>query len=113
MLGPVVVGFSLFSQRHAEPRPAGKKAPSPVPAFVVGFAVLAVLRSVHVIPDQAAATAKLVAGWLTILAMAALGLGVDLRSVRQVGARVMTAVAGALGAIICLAVLLIHLLPAR
>jgi uncharacterized integral membrane protein (TIGR00698 family) len=113
MLGPVVVGFSLFSQRHAEPRPAGKRAPSPVPAFVVGFAVLAVLRSVHVIPDQAAATAKLVAGWLTILAMAALGLGVDLRSVRQVGARVMTAVAGALGAIICLAVLLIHLLPAR
>jgi uncharacterized membrane protein YadS len=42
--------------------------------------------------------------------MAALGLGVDLQAVRQVGARVVTAVAGSLGALICLAILLIHTL---
>ena len=109
MLGPVVVGFSLL-RRRVPTHASSKKTPSPVPLFVVGFAVLAALRSIHAIPDDAADAAKLVAGWLTIAAMAALGLGVDLQSVRQVGGRVMAAVAGALGALICLAILLIHVL---
>ena len=109
MLGPVVVGFSVMHKRSAEAKAAGKR-PSPVPAFVIGFAVLATLRSVHVIPDAAATDAKLVAGWLTIGAMAALGLGVDLQSVRQVGGRVVGAVAGSLVALICLAILLIYTL---
>jgi uncharacterized integral membrane protein (TIGR00698 family) len=113
MLGPVVIGFSLLRKRRAVAGAEAKKQPSPVPTFVIGFAVLATLRSLHVIPDNAAAAAKLVAGWLTIGAMAALGLGVDLHSVRKVGGRVMGAVAGSLVALICLAVTLIHLLGLR
>jgi uncharacterized integral membrane protein (TIGR00698 family) len=109
MLGPVVIGFSVFHKRSAAARTMGKR-PSPVPAFVVGFALLATLRSLHIIPDGAAAAAKLVAGWLTIGAMAALGLGVDLQSVRQVGGRVIGAVAGSLVALMCLAILLIRTL---
>ena len=109
MLGPVVVGFSIMHKRSGEAKTTGKR-PSPVPAFVIGFAVLATLRSVHIIPDAAATDAKLVAGWLTIGAMAALGLGVDLQSVRQVGGRVVGAVAGSLVALICLAILLIYTL---
>jgi uncharacterized integral membrane protein (TIGR00698 family) len=110
MLGPVVVGFSLLRKRGAPSDHRASNRSSPVPAFVVGFAVLATLRSLHVIPDDAAAAAKLIAGWLTIAAMAALGLGVDLHSVRKVGGRVIGAVAGSLAALICLAVALIHLL---
>ena len=113
MLGPVVVGFSLLRKRGAAASHAVTKRPSPVPAFVVGFAVLAALRSFHVIPDDVAAAAKLVAGWLTIAAMAALGLGVDLHSVRKVGGRVIAAVAGSLTALIALAVLLIQVLHIR
>jgi uncharacterized membrane protein YadS len=109
MLGPVVIGFSIFRGRDRTISAVGKR-PSPVPAFVVGFAVLAALRSMHVIPDGAATAAKLVAGWLTIVAMAALGLGVDVHSVRKVGARVAVGVAGSLAAIIGLAILLIRLL---
>lgn len=110
MLGPVVIAFSLMRKRVTATHASQNKSPSPVPLFVVGFAVLAALRSVHVIPDAAGDAAKVLAGWLTIAAMAALGLGVDLQSVRQVGGRVITAVAGALGALVCLAILLIHLL---
>lgn len=113
MLGPVVIGFSLMTRRTRTVVDSTRKTPSPVPAFVVGFAVLAALRSAHVISDDVAAGAKLVAGWLTIAAMAALGLGVDLHSVRKVGARVVAAVAGSLGALICLAILLIHVLRIR
>jgi uncharacterized integral membrane protein (TIGR00698 family) len=113
MLGPVVIGFSLLRRRGAPADSAAGKRPSPVPAFVVGFAVLATLRSLHFIPDDVANATKLVAGWLTIGAMAALGLGVDLQGVRQVGIRVMSAVAGSLAALICLAILLIQLLGLR
>ena len=112
MLGPVVVGFSVVQKQRGDAKTAGKR-PSPVPAFVVGFALLATLRSLHVIPDAGANAAKLVAGWLTIGAMAALGLGVDLQSVRQVGGRVMSAVAGSLVALISLAIVLIHTLGIR
>ena len=81
-----------------------------VPWFVVGFTLLAVLRSSGAIGDGEANAAKLVAGWLTILAMAGLGLSVDVRSVRAVGARVVVAVAGSLVVLIGLAVALIRVL---
>ncbi|HEY4304238.1 MAG TPA: putative sulfate exporter family transporter [Gemmatimonadaceae bacterium] len=109
MLGPVVIAFSILHKRSAEAKAMGKR-PSPVPAFVIGFIVLATLRSLHFIPDNAAAGAKLIAGWLTIGAMAALGLGVDLQSVRKVGGKVIGAVAGSLVALICLAIVLIRVL---
>ena len=86
MLGPVVMFFAL-RERAGDGRGAmGVK--KLVPWFVIGFVILAVLRSLHVIPDVAANDAKLVAGWMTIAAMAALGLSVDVRTVRNVGGRV-------------------------
>jgi len=107
MLGPVVMFFALRRRGASGQK---KSATSIVPLFVLGFVVLAALRSFHLISDDVAAWAKIVAGWLTIGAMAALGLGVDLRSVRQVGARVMAAVAGSLVSLIVLAILLIRVI---
>lgn len=120
MLGPVVTFFAIRNRGAGSPTiEPGARAPHAalqlprtafryVPWFVIGFIVLATLRSTHVVPDEAAAIAKSVAGWLTIAAMAALGLGVDVRSVRRVGARVMTAVGGSLAALLVLAIALIH-----
>jgi len=121
MLGPVVMFFSLIGRRDSglgAPSDAAtsslpKRRASLVPWFVTGFVVLAALRSTHVIPDVVANEAKLVAGWLTIAAMAGLGLSVDLRSVRRVGSRVATAVAGSLIALIATAILLIRVLALR
>ena len=108
MLGPVVLFFSL---RHASgEHPARVRRGKLVPWFVLGFIVLAALRSFGVVPDAGANAAKLIASWLTIAAMAALGLASDLRSVRRVGARVMLAVGGSLAALLMLAVSLIQLL---
>jgi uncharacterized integral membrane protein (TIGR00698 family) len=109
MLGPVVLFFALRARRAG-----GGAARIPVtrlvPWFVVGFTVLAALRSTGIIADSQANDAKVVAGWLTILAMAGLGLSVDVRAVRAVGARVVTAVAGSLAILIVLAVVLIRVL---
>jgi uncharacterized integral membrane protein (TIGR00698 family) len=112
MLGPVVLFFSLRARRNhasdaAAPRTSWTKL---VPPFVLGFIVLAALRSVGIIPDAVAGGAKTLSTWLMIGAMAGLGLSVDLASVTRVGARVMAAVAGSLVTIILLAIGLIKLL---
>jgi len=112
MLGPVVVFFSLRRRnRHADVRGAPRAAL--VPWFVIGFVLLATLRSLGAIPAPSAAVAKVAAGWLTIGAMAALGLSVDVHAVRRVGARVVVAVGGSLVALMLLAVGLIRLLAIR
>jgi len=112
MLGPVVVFFSLRKHDHSRGDSRVSRG-ALVPWFVIGFVLLATLRSVGVIPDTSAAIAKIVAGWLTIAAMAALGLSVDIHAVRRVGSRVVVAVAGSLVALMILAIGLIRLLAIR
>ncbi len=112
MLGPVVVFFAL--RNHALAGNGAKiKLSRIVPWFVVGFVVLATMRSTGAVPDAASDAAKRIAGWLTIAAMAALGLSVDVRTVRQVGPRVALAVAGSLATLLVLAVVLIRTVGIR
>jgi uncharacterized integral membrane protein (TIGR00698 family) len=108
MLGPVVLFFSL--RRGASSDAPAVRRGALVPWFVAGFVLLAALRSFGAVPDAAANASKVVASWLTIAAMAALGLASDLRSVRRVGARVMLAVGGSLAVLLVLAVSLIRVL---
>jgi uncharacterized integral membrane protein (TIGR00698 family) len=111
MLGPVVLFFALRSRRSSGGSGESKLSLGKlVPWFVVGFIALAVLRSTGLIADNQASGAKLVAGWLTIAAMAGLGLSVDIRAVKAVGTRVVVAVGGSLATLIVLAVVLIKAL---
>jgi uncharacterized integral membrane protein (TIGR00698 family) len=98
MLGPVVLGMSLFAQRL---RPgivrnrSNRRHPrltELVPWFIVGFLLTLVLRSLGLIPRPVLAPLTGAASLLTTLAMAALGLGVDVRAVAKSGARVTLAV---------------------
>ncbi|MEO6877419.1 MAG: putative sulfate exporter family transporter, partial [Gemmatimonadaceae bacterium] len=79
MLGPVVVFFALRTHRGSAAALSFWKV---VPWFVLGFVVLAALRSAGAIPDALSNAAKSASGWFMIAAMAALGLGVDVRAVR-------------------------------
>ncbi len=109
LLGPVVLGFALARPRRgpARPRPALGQL---VPWFIVGFLVLAVVRSNEVLPGAQVYQMQLMAQTLTILAMAGLGLSVDLRALRRIGARVALSAGLGLLALVGLAVALIHLL---
>jgi uncharacterized integral membrane protein (TIGR00698 family) len=117
MLGPVVVFFALRSRRNRGSRGATPGAALPlarlVPWFIVGFLVLAALRSTGALPAMVAEPTRAVSGWLTIVAMAALGLGVDLRAVARVGRSVVLTVVGSLAMLVALGVSLIHLLHIR
>lgn len=89
MLGPVCVVLSLVA-----PEKAGKTADLShvVPWFILGFIALAACRSFGWVPDAARAPAATTAGAFTVMSMAALGLGVDVRSVAQAGPRVILTV---------------------
>jgi uncharacterized membrane protein YadS len=96
-LGPIVVGFSLFG-RALRKDGAGYSTATRfnpfqlVPWFIIGFLVLAALRSFEILPASAAAPVLRVASLLTVVSMAALGLGVDITILRRVGGKVTAAV---------------------
>ena len=84
MLGPVVVGLSLLAPRLGGPQgdPAEPRRFDPfklVPWFILGFLALAACRSLGLVPDLAVGPITRAAGLLTVVSMAALGLGVDVR----------------------------------
>jgi uncharacterized integral membrane protein (TIGR00698 family) len=102
MLGPVVLFFALRSRRGGVP---GSMPPAGVllPWFVVGFLVLAAARSLGLVPEALSDGARTLSAWLTAVAMAALGMGVDLRAVRATGRPLLLAVLGGAAIVVLLA----------
>jgi uncharacterized integral membrane protein (TIGR00698 family) len=100
-LGPVLVGFSVMARRD-ERRVAGAGAAprfqllTLLPWFVIGFVLLSLLRTAGVLPAAEAAPLRTASHWLTLVAMAALGLGVDVRGLRHVGRPVVLTVLASL-----------------
>jgi uncharacterized integral membrane protein (TIGR00698 family) len=102
MLGPVVLGFSLFAGRlrpasaHARSNRHGPRLNELVPWFIVGFLIVLMVRSLGLIPEALLPSITRTATILTTVAMAALGLGVDVRIVARTGGRVTLAVTASL-----------------
>lgn len=104
LLGPVILFFTFRNRKVGEQK---LTTGSVVPWFIAGFLVLAAARSLGLIPAEVAGPVREVSRWMTVLAMAALGLGVDVRILGQVGARVVAAVTGSLLVLIALSATLI------
>jgi uncharacterized membrane protein YadS len=113
LLGPLVVALSVIRSRKGAEGVEDRRLPPLgrlVPWFVIGFLVMALVRSVGVIPDVLMRPLDLAAGALTVLAMAGLGLGVDVRSVASAGFRISAVVTGSLLLLAAMAVGLVRLL---
>ena len=113
MLGPVVLVLSLLRSRisGAEGNVSNKLGLFQlVPWFILGFLALASVRSLGLIPDAALRPITVTAGFLTVISMAALGLGVDIRVVGRLGGRVTFAVVSSLIVLIAVSLLLIRVL---
>jgi len=102
MLGPVVLGFSLFATRlrSDSTKVANEKQrlrlTELVPWFIIGFQLVLIARSVGLIPQGLLAPLTRIAALLTTVAMGALGLGVDVRVVAHTGIRVTLAITASL-----------------
>jgi uncharacterized integral membrane protein (TIGR00698 family) len=106
MLGPVVLLMSVLASRLREetdepapevtagdrPKPGKPALHQLVPWFIVGFLVVAGLRTAGLIPNTVLPPTAFVAHLMTTVSMAALGLGVDIRVVAKAGLRVTAAV---------------------
>lgn len=120
MLGPVVLCVSLVMRRSRGQtgahetilpnRPAHDRLSlhELVPWFIVGFLVFAGLRTIGVIPASALDPIRTTANVLTTVAMAALGLSVDVRVIASASVRVATAVILSLIVLGCFSLLLIR-----
>jgi uncharacterized integral membrane protein (TIGR00698 family) len=107
LLGPVILFFAFRNRKVGEQK---LSAGSVVPWFIAGFLVLAAARSLGLIPAEVAEPVREVSRWMTVLAMAALGLGVDVRVLGRVGPRVIAAVTASLLVLITLSATLIFAL---
>ncbi|MEO9168350.1 MAG: putative sulfate exporter family transporter, partial [Aestuariivirga sp.] len=102
MLGPVVLLVSLLTSKlrtENQPISTGENSKSAkldishlVPWFIVGFLIVASLRTAGLIPPVILQPTAIIANLLTTISMAALGLGVDVRVVAKAGLRVTSAV---------------------
>ena len=126
MLGPVVFVLSLVAGRLEKPVVhrgavvAGETAPVTqrrgvpihrlVPWFIVGFLVLDGLRSMDLVPHAALVPIAAIANVLTVVAMAALGLGVDVRVVARAGGTATSTVVVSLLALVGISFCLIRVL---
>jgi len=84
MLGPACLAVSLFSKDLCEEssRPPLHQL---VPWFIIGFLAMVALRSADLIPVGMQPRLAAAATLLTVASMAALGLGVDVRTVSKAG----------------------------
>ena len=117
MLGPVVLALSLMMRRQqAIAGRAAGRAPTRlnigrlVPWFILGFLALAALRSLDLLPAPLLRPIATVTSALTVLSMAALGLGTDLKILAKAGGRVSLAVTISLLIMLTLSIGLIRLL---
>ena len=102
LLGPVCLVLSLVAPRlPPQPQPGELSEASTVtrprlaqlvPWFILGFLLLMVCRSAGWVPAPLLAPINNIAGVLTVISMAALGLGVDVRAVVRAGAAVTSSV---------------------
>ena len=110
MLGPVVLFFALRTHNRFGRPPSLTKL---VPWFIVGFLALAALRASGIVPATWVAPTRVASTNLTIIAMAALGLSADVRTVAKAGSRVIGAVSLSLTVLVVLGIGIIHLLHIR
>ncbi|QWG19839.1 putative sulfate exporter family transporter [Bradyrhizobium sediminis] len=96
MLGPVVACIAVAARGlRGDCAPGGSRQNGffqAVPWFIVAFFLLATFRSLSWMPDAAVFPIRKTAGILTVMSMAALGLGVDLRVIGRIGGKVTAAV---------------------
>ncbi|GGA89147.1 UPF0324 membrane protein [Brucella endophytica] len=85
MLGPVIVALALLGDRSLGARPSLNRL---VPWFILGFLAMMALGAFGLIPAALHGPMETVSTVLTVISMAALGLGTDLRTVARSGGRV-------------------------
>lgn len=82
MLLPVILAAGFVTRRQTSP---GTKRPPLLPWFVVGFVVLMVINSLHILPREAIAAGDAISRWCLITSIAAIGIRTLLADIVKLG----------------------------
>lgn len=88
LLGPMVALLAILFRERDATGASNLTLKKLVPWFVIGFGITVTLRSLGLVPGWFANGAQETSRVMTAVAMAGLGLSVDVRSVRETGGRV-------------------------
>ena len=94
MLGPIVILIGAFAAQRSEAQEAEKRFR--LPGYLIGFALLALVANLGLVPREALAWTKPASNVLLAVAMAGIGLRIRLAAFAKLGARALVA-----GALIC------------
>lgn len=111
MLGPVVVGLCVVATRLQDGGARGGANVGffrLVPWFILAFPALAALRSMEIVPATAVKPLTTITNFFTVVSMAALGLGVDVRVLVNVGGKVIAAVTLSLILLFAISIGVVH-----
>lgn len=91
MLGPVIFTLGILEGKAARREGRTTSGSNLVPWFIIGFMVVVASRSFGLIPPEIVAILLTISSALTVIAMAGLGLSVDIRTVASADGRVILA----------------------
>ncbi|MHC9537479.1 YeiH family protein [Dellaglioa sp. BT-FLS60] len=112
----LVFVISIFGYLHRKNQPSHQtaqvttKKSTLVPWYVIGFLTLCILNSLHFLPSPIGGIAHFLSTWCEIIALAAIGLRLNLRSLFNQGKRLLLYAGGIMLVQVLLAVGLITLL---
>ena len=90
MLAPVVLVFALIIRAMPIEADPGAARPPLMPAFVLGFLILAAINSFGLIPEAISTLAGDASRWALLIAIAAVGMKSSLRRIFDVGGQAIT-----------------------
>ena len=108
MLGPIVLGLSVAMRRRGASARGTAAVGRLVPWFIMGFLLLAGVRATGLVPEVVVVWTRGISAAMTIVAMAALGLGVDIRALGRAGGAVTATALGALLLLLGISVVLVR-----
>ncbi len=91
MLGPVIFTLGILQGKAARREGRTTSSSKLVPWFIIGFMLVVAARSLGLIPLDLVTILLTISSGLTVIAMAGLGLSVDIRTVASAGGRVILA----------------------
>ena len=112
MLVPTVLIVSLAFAKARRELADGSRAELPIPGFAIAFALLVVVNSMGILPEEVRAVLVEASRWCLVTAVAAVGLSTSLREIAKVGwPPVIIALCGTLALLaFAVAVLSLHLI---
>ena len=85
MLAPVIL-FASLAIRHYYAHSSDKRSAAPLlPAFVIAFAALAIINSLHLVPAQLSELSNALSRWALLTAIAAVGMKTSIQQILRVG----------------------------